>query len=148
MMCESDLAMFHSSPVSIVVRTPAKGGKKRTDGGAGLAGDSRMHLVQLLLPVVRRTDPGTASADVYRALRAELVARFGGVTAYTRSPARGAWLPEGDEDPDDAVQDDVVMLEVVTPALDHSWWIALRSRLERELEQESIHLRAIAIELL
>ena len=107
-----------------------------------------MHLVQLLLPIVRPPEGAARSTDVYRALRAELVSRFGGVTAYTRSPAHGAWLPEGEEDPEDAVHDDVMMVEVVTARLDHEWWIALRQRLERELGQERLHLRALVVELI
>ena len=42
--------------------------------------------------------------------RRELVARFNGVTAYVRSPAKGLWVsPEGQTE-----TDDVVMVEVVT----------------------------------
>lgn len=108
--------------------------------GATFATTRRMYLVQLLLPV---TADGRHDR-VYAWLREELTARFGGVTAYTRAPAQGAWKP----DAGGAVHDDVVLLEVVTEGLQAEWWRELRHRLERELEQESILVRAMGIQML
>jgi hypothetical protein len=99
-----------------------------------------MHLVQLLLPV---TDDDTF-ASVHADLRDELTSRFGGVTAYSRAPAQGVWQPEGRG----PVHDDVILLEVVVEHLQAEWWRALRHRLERALNQESIIIRAIAIDAL
>ena len=109
--------------------------------GAAFAAPRPMHLVQLLLPV---TDDGDTFAHVHRELRDELASRFGGVTAYSRAPAQGVWKPEGRG----AVHDDVVLLEVVVEHLQAEWWRALRHRLERALDQESIIIRASAIEML
>lgn len=100
-----------------------------------------MHLVQLLLPV---TDAPNGFAEVHRALSAELTSRFGGVTAYSRAPAHGIWQPEAGG----AEHDDIVLLEVVVETLEAEWWRELRLRLERELEQESILIRALAIQML
>lgn len=100
-----------------------------------------MYLVQLLLPV---TDDGESFAEVHTGLRDELAARFGGVTAYSRSPAKGIWKPEGRGQ----VHDDIILLEVVVEHLQAEWWRALRHRLERALHQESIIIRASAIEML
>jgi len=100
-----------------------------------------MYLVQLLLPV----SGAAASHDtVHTELRAELTARFGGVTAYSRAPAHGAWKPGEGE----AVHDDVVLIEVVTEHLQAEWWRALRHRLERALEQESVLIRAVEVQML
>ena len=49
-----------------------------------------MYLVQLLLPLYDN-DGQAFDASEYVRLRAELADRFGGVTAYTRAPARGVW---------------------------------------------------------
>ena len=72
-------------------------------------------LIQVLLPT-----SGAASADGAAPLaetRRELAARFNGLTAYLRSPAKGLWTaPDGHTE-----QDDVVMVEVVTDSFDRSW---------------------------
>ena len=48
------------------------------------------YLVQILLPLY--DNEGHAfEAREYVELRGELADRFGGVTAYTRAPARGVW---------------------------------------------------------
>ena len=100
-----------------------------------------MYLVQLLLPI---TDSASAFDSVHTELKKELTARFGGVTAYSRAPAHGAWKPdEGAEQ-----HDDVVLIEVVTDQLEAEWWRSLRHRLERDLEQESVLIRAMEIQML
>ena len=101
-----------------------------------------MHLIQLLLPIVQTGEESTSSS--LQALREELIERFGGVTAYTRSPARGAWLETGDH----VVHDDVIIVEVMSDTLDREWWRTLRVRLEQQLDQESIVIRASNISML
>jgi hypothetical protein len=102
-----------------------------------------MFLIQLLLPSVGSgNEPSTASAIADT--RAELVERFGGVTAFLQSPARGAWTsPEGGVE-----HDEVVMVEVVAPDFDRTWWRAYADILERRFVQESILIRAIEISML
>jgi hypothetical protein len=100
-----------------------------------------MVLIQLLLP--NKQADGTALDRAFAATRVELMDRFGGLTAYQRSPALGAWT-----NPQGAVErDDVVMVEVVTEVFDHDWWRAYRERLEARFSQKEIHVRAVAIEL-
>ena len=101
-----------------------------------------MHLVEIFLPLTR--DDGSAQpADRIAALRSELVERFGGLTAFTRAPAEGLWEDEGEVE-----RDRIVILEVMAEEIDRGWWSALRKRLERELEQEEVLIRASAIERL
>lgn len=97
------------------------------------------HLVEIFLPVVDDIRLGTLVAG----LKEELVARFGGVTAFLRSPGEGLW-----ESPEGVVKDDVVVFEVMTDTLDRQWWSDLRQRLEGELEQEAILIRSHAVETL
>jgi hypothetical protein len=100
-----------------------------------------MHLIQLLLPTHHRdgTDLGVAP---FALVRDELTDRFGGVTAYTRSPATGLWKREGE-----AVEhDQVVMVEVVVEVFDREWWAGYRESLEDRFGQEEVHARALAIE--
>lgn len=101
-----------------------------------------MVLIQLLLPTSHPApaEPGGPIADTRR----ELVERFGGLTAYVRSPARGSWTsPDGRTE-----QDDVVMVEVVTGHFDRAWWQAYAATLAARFRQERIHVRALPVELL
>jgi hypothetical protein len=100
-------------------------------------------LVQVLLPVY---DPAGVALppELFARVRAELTQRFGGVTAWVRSPARGVW-----KDEDGSVErDDVVLYEVVVETLDREWWSAYRERLRREFRQEELLVRALPAELL
>jgi hypothetical protein len=102
-----------------------------------------MHLVQLLLPLEhnsgRRVD-----AELFSTVRREMVEQFGGITAFTRSPASGLWQ----EEPGVTVHDDIVVYEVMVPQLDGAWWRSYRQRLEERFDQQAIVIRAQVIELL
>src|SRR3954452_20432370 len=101
-----------------------------------------MHLVEILLPL--RDNSGHAfGADKYAAVRQYLTERFGGMTAFTRSPAEGTTAGDGG-----TVQDDIVVFEVMTETLDQEWWRAYRRQLEREFRQDEIVVRASAVTLL
>ena len=101
-----------------------------------------MHLVQLFLPLRAQGTP--LPREMFAAVRAELADRFGGVTAYLRSPAQGLWEDEGGE----CVRDEVVLVEVMVEALDREWWRRYREELERRFGQEEILLRAHPVEKL
>ena len=74
----------------------------------------------------------------------ELAERFTGVTAYVRSPAKGLWTaPDGHTE-----QDDVVMIEVVTNMFDRAWWRTYSAKLAERFHQETIHVRAVPVEML
>ena len=102
-----------------------------------------MYLVQLLLPLydnAGRRVPHERFAQV----RDELTDRFGGVTAYLRSPAQGTWKVEsGDVD-----RDEVVMCEVMVEALERGWWSSYRAMLEQRFGQQELVVRVSAIERL
>ncbi len=92
-----------------------------------------MYLVQLLLPVY--DDKGNHfAAEQFDAVRRTLTDRFGGVTAYFRSPAAGLWKEEHDT----LSSDQVVMLEVIAPELEKEWWAHYRTELERQFSQKQL----------
>ena len=96
------------------------------------------YLVQILLPLY--DNEGHAfEAREYVELRGELADRFGGVTAYTRAPARGVWK----DDAGATARDDIVIFEVMTDTLDRKWWTEFRQALERRFRQESLVVRAL-----
>jgi hypothetical protein len=102
-----------------------------------------MFLVECLLPVA--DNAGThISKDEFEHVRRELTERFGGMTAYTRSPASGLWADESGR----VHQDEVVSFEVMTETLDRDWWRAYREKLERRFRQQEIVVRATSFERL
>lgn len=69
-----------------------------------------MYLVQLLLPLADKQ--GNAFPDeVLRWIQVELCERFGGLTAYTRAPAKGIWTQKGGQQ-----KEDIVIVEVIGKA--------------------------------
>jgi hypothetical protein len=101
-----------------------------------------MHLVQLLLPVANNAGQRFA-ASLYEDVANELTENFGGVTAYSRSPAEGRWQSGTSEH-----HDDVLVVEVMVDHLDPAWWSELRQKLAATFRQESLVIRAQAIKLL
>ena len=101
-----------------------------------------MVLIQLLLPTSRAASP--EGPGPLAETRRELGARFNGLTAYLRSPAKGLWTaPDGHIE-----QDDVVMVEVVTESFDRAWWRTYSETLAQRFRQDTIHIRAMPVELL
>jgi hypothetical protein len=99
-----------------------------------------MYLVQFLLPLRDNEQRPFARADFDR-VRAELIDRFGGVTAFLQAPASGAWKEEGE-----TTHDEVVLFEVMAETLDRAWWKGYRAELERRFRQEAIVVRALGAE--
>ena len=99
------------------------------------------HLVQVLLPTHRRNGAPVAAEEFAR-VRVELTDRFGGVTAYARSPATGLWKRDDEE----IEGDQVIMIEVVVEVFDREWWARYREQLETRFGQEEVLARALAME--
>jgi hypothetical protein len=101
-----------------------------------------MHLVQLLLPLYAH-DGQRLPQELFAAVRQELVDRFGGLTAYTRAPAKGLWADEGGID-----RDDIVVYEVMVGELERDWWADYRRQLTGRFRQKELVVRAQPVELL
>ena len=93
-----------------------------------------MYLVEIFLPA----DPQFSSKR--QALSRELADRFGGLTAFTRAPAKGLFTEQGKH-----IEDDVVIFEIMTEVLEDGWWRDLRMRLEDDLQQDEILMRASTV---
>jgi hypothetical protein len=99
------------------------------------------YLVQVLLPTHRRNGTSVGPEEFAR-VRVELTERFGGVTAYSRSPATGVWKRDDEE----VERDNVIMIEVVVEVFDREWWARYREQLETRFGQEEVLARAMAME--
>jgi hypothetical protein len=100
-------------------------------------------LVEFFLPVFDNGGARFPQEDFVR-VRRELTERFGGVTAFMRSPATGLW-----EDETGAVRrDDLVSFEVMTETLDRDWWRNYRAQLGKRFRQQEILMRATSSEVL
>jgi hypothetical protein len=97
-----------------------------------------MYLIQVLLPRYDnrgRRLPQKLFDDTSRLLAAK---SYGGVTAYTRSPAVGLWNSRGSR----LKRDEIIVYEVVTPDLKPKLWKNRRKKWEAAFRQDSILIRA------
>ena len=102
-----------------------------------------MHLIQLLLPVYDNNKQ-PFGAQAFDRVRNELTETFGGVTAFRRAPAEGAWK----EDSGAVNYDEVVIFEVMSESLERDWWRTYRAALERRFRQDELLIRASEVERL
>jgi hypothetical protein len=101
-----------------------------------------MHLIEILLPLYDN-EGRRFGRERYAQVREELVALYGGLTAFSRSPAEGVWEEDGER-----AHDDIVIFEVMSDYLDRAWWRRFRERLEHDFRQEAIVVRAREVERL
>ena len=90
------------------------------------------------------TLPATAGLVAVAPLVPRLAKRFGGITAFRRSPAEGVWR----EGQGDVSRDEVVIFEVMTEHLNRQWWSGYRKKLEKRFRQEELVIRATQVEFL
>ncbi|MGZ8842489.1 MAG: hypothetical protein ACXW18_02430 [Pyrinomonadaceae bacterium] len=92
-----------------------------------------MYLIRILLPLADN-EKKRFPVEYFSAVRHTLTERFGGVTAFLRSPAVGLWK----EDTDEISRDEVLMFEVLADQLDKDWWTKYRLELEKKFRQEEL----------
>jgi hypothetical protein len=94
------------------------------------------NLVQILVPR-SKGDGEPVSRSWFDALLKDLTDRFGGATSYLPAPGEGIW-----DAGDIKERDDIAVIEVMTDELDERYWHGFRKRLETELSQDVIVIRA------
>ena len=97
-------------------------------------------LVQILLPVFDNKDSRIPQSQLRR-VSDELLEKFGGVTAYTRAPAKGFWQDKGR-----VAKDEVIIVETMAPRRYLVWWRQYQKELEKRFRQEKIIIRVQRIE--
>lgn len=98
-----------------------------------------MYLIEILLPQSDNEGQAFAPEKVAK-VRETLTDRFGGVTAFTRAPAKGTISMGGK-----IVHDDILVFETMVGSLETEWWARYRKELEREFTQDEIVIRATVI---
>ena len=94
------------------------------------------HLVQILLP--KETGKGQPiGKEWFDGFLKELTNKFCGATSFLRAPGTGLWQSGGGTE-----KDSIAVVEVMAEEIDRVYWQSLRRRLERELYQEEIVIRA------
>ena len=96
------------------------------------------YLVEIFLPLADQTGK-TFPVEMFSQVMEELKRKFGGVTVYDRSPAKGKTVTSSD---------DIVIFEVMTDDLERAWWSSCRARLEAKFAQDEVLIRAASIERL
>ena len=96
-----------------------------------------MFLLEIFLPTYDNAGKHF-SKESFDTVRVEMTEKFGGVTAFTRSPAKGVWS----DDEGHLHRDDLAIFEVMTETLDEVWWRRYRTDLEKRFRQEEIVIRA------
>lgn len=97
---------------------------------------SGAYLVQILLP--KMTGHGEKiPKEWFEKLLKELTDEFGGATSFVRSPGQGLWRGSAGTE-----RDTIAVVEVMAEKLTRDYWRLLRERLERDLSQDEIVIRA------
>jgi hypothetical protein len=101
-----------------------------------------MYLIEILLPAFDNSGRDFG-AGLFDQVQQELAEHFGGVTAFTRTPAHGE-VKDGGK----VVRDEIILIEVMAEAIDRGWWRDYRRSLERRFAQDEIVVRATMVERL
>jgi hypothetical protein len=99
-----------------------------------------MKLIEIFLPLTDNSGrklPNKAFAETRR----ELIERFGGLTAYSRAPARGFWKEKGR-----TTRDEIVVFEVMAKSAQKTFWRGYKQQLEKRFRQEEIVIRMMDCE--
>jgi CRISPR/Cas system-associated protein Cas10 (large subunit of type III CRISPR-Cas system) len=104
------------------------------------AGETLVHLIEIFLPL-NSNDGTPQSSDEFRRVREQLVDRWGGVTAFTRAPAKGVCLQNGNQ----RAEDEIVVFEVMVKRVDKLWWLSYKRDLETQFSQQEILIRVTAV---
>jgi hypothetical protein len=96
------------------------------------------YLVEIFLPLADQAGQAFPM-EMFSQVIEELKRKFGGVTVYDRSPAKGKTVTSSD---------DIVIFEVMAEELERTWWSSCRARLEAKFAQDEVLIRAAPIERL
>jgi hypothetical protein len=94
-----------------------------------------MKLIQILLPTHDNAGQRLPQ-KLHQMVKSELAKKFGGITAYSRSPAEGQWNKRGSTQ-----REEIIVYEVMVYRLVKSWWKEYRKMLEERFKQSRVVIR-------
>lgn len=103
-----------------------------------------MYLIEILLPLTDNKHRAFGPEYFIR-VQQQLTEKFGGLTAFTRTPAEGLWKPDKSSKPQ---QDDIVIFEVLSPRLNKTWWQQYKDDLKTTFQQKDMIIRVTKVELI
>ena len=96
----------------------------------------KSYLVEILLP--KETGHGKPIGQKwFEDLLTELTGKFGGATSFMCAPGQGLWRSGGETQ-----RDNIAVIEVMAGRLESEYWKRFRERLEREISQDEVVIRA------
>jgi hypothetical protein len=102
-----------------------------------------MYLFEIFLPLTLN-DGTKQPVELFARVREELIERFGGVTAFIRSPAKGVWQLEENE----RTEDEIVIYEVMSESVDQLWWQTYKREIEQRFQQQELLIRTSRVDLI
>ena len=93
------------------------------------------NLVEILLPL-QDNEGNRFGRELFEQVAKELSERFGGATAFVRSPAKGLWETQSGQQ-----HDEIVVIETMAEKVDEDWWRTYRKELERRFHQDAVIVR-------
>jgi hypothetical protein len=99
-------------------------------------------LIEVLLPPKDNKNRRLPDA-VFRHVQETFTRKFGGFTAFDRTPASGMNEQGGLRH-----RDEIVIYEVLALSLEREWWSNYRVQLETEFQQDEVVIPAFAMERL
>jgi hypothetical protein len=102
-----------------------------------------MYLVEIFLPL-NLNDGTKQPVERFARVHEELIERFGGVTAFMRSPAKGVWQLEENE----RAEDEIVIYEVMSESVDQLWWQTYKREIEQRFQQQELLIRTSRVDLI
>jgi hypothetical protein len=102
-----------------------------------------MYLFEIFLPLTLN-DGTKQPVELFARVREELIERFGGVTAFIRSPAKGVWQLEENE----RTEDEIVIYEVMSESVDQLGWQTYKREIEQRFQQQELLFRTSRVDLI
>jgi hypothetical protein len=102
-----------------------------------------LKLFQIFLPL-QDNQGKNLPKELFAKVKEKLVEKFGGMTAFTQSPATGLW----ESTQDSIVKDRLVIFEVMVENFEFAWWRDYKKFLEIQFKQEQIVIRTFEITII
>ncbi len=102
-----------------------------------------MYLTEILLPLADNKHKAFKS-EYFVAVEKQLTEKFGGLTAFTRTPAEGLWKNNKSSK---TYRDDIIIFEVLSPEFDKTWWLHYKEELKTTFQQKEIIIRVMKVRM-